>query len=130
MFRQRTVIRVSLPSSWREETGCGDGLEDSLEDTSKDRSKDSLLKASLKDNSKDSSKDSLLKASLLPESRLLLSSSPKVSTLQHLGCGLPGLEVTLPVNLFTPSQDIMDHHRRGACCSAFNRAVKGTSQMC
>ena len=106
MFRQRTVIRVSLPSSWRGEAGCGDGLEDS-------------------------SKDSLLKASLLPESRLLLSSSsPKVSTLQHLGCGLPGLEVTLPVNLFTPSQDIMDHHRRGACCSAFNRAVKDTSQMC
>ena len=97
MFRQRTVIRVSLPTSWREEAGCGDGLEDSLEDSSKD-----------------SLKASLLKASLLPESRLLLSSSSKVSTLQHLGCGLPGLEVTLPVNLFTPSQDIMDHHRRGA----------------
>ena len=116
MFRQRTVIRVSLPSSWRQETGCGVGLEDSSKDSSKDRSKAS-------------SKTSLLKASLLPEFRLLLSSSPKVSTLQHLGCGLPGLEVTLPVNLFTPSQDIMDHHRRGACCSAFNRVVKGTSQM-
>ena len=34
------MIRVSLPSSWREEAGCGDGLEDSLEDTSKDSSKD------------------------------------------------------------------------------------------
>ena len=120
MFRQRTVIRVSLPTSWREEAGCGDVLEASSKESSKDSSKDSL---------KDSSKDSLLKASLLPESRLLLSSSPKVSTLQHLGCGLPGLEVTLPVNLFTPSQDIMDHHRRGACCSAFNRAViKGASR--
>ena len=129
MFRQRTVIRVSLPSSWSEEAGCGDGLEDSLKDTSKDSSKDSSKDRS-KDTSKDSLKASLLKASLLPESRLLLSSSPKVSTLQHLGCGLPGLEVTLPVSLFSPSQDIMDHHRRGACCSAFNRAVNGTSQMC
>ena len=117
MFRQRTVIRVSLPSSWREEAGCGDGLEDSSKDSSKD-------------TSKDTSKDSLLKASLLPESRLLLSSSPKVSTLQHLGCGLPGLEVTLPVNLFTPSQDIMDHHRRGACCTTFTRAVNNTSRKC
>ena len=110
MFRQRTVIRVSLPTSWREEAGCRHVLED------EDSLEDSLLKASLPKPSllKDSSKATLLKASLMPESRLLLTSSSKVATLQHLGCGLPGLEVRLPVSLFTPSQDIMDHHRRGA----------------
>lgn len=39
--------------------------------------------------------------------------SEGVRALQHLGCGHQGLQVTVSHLMFTPSLNIMDHHRKG-----------------
>ena len=41
------------------------------------------------------------------------SGSNRPWTLQHLGCGKRGLAVSIPEGFFTPTEDVLEHHRKG-----------------
>ena len=83
-FRRRTLVSVSLPASWGSE--CH-----------KRQQGEAGARAGV----------------VSPDLVIVSDDSEGVRALQHLGCGHQGLQVTVSHRMFTPSANIMDHHRKG-----------------
>ena len=86
-FRRRTLVSVSLPASWGSD--CHKRQQTEAGARAGVVSPDMVI---VSDDSDD---------------------SEGVRALQHLGCGHQGLQVTVSHRMFTPSTNIMDHHRKG-----------------
>ena len=84
-LRRRTLVSVSLPASWSS------------------------------DCRKRQQGEAGARAGMVRPDLVIVSDedSEGVRALQHLGCGHRGLQVTVSHGMFTPSLNIMDHHRKG-----------------
>ena len=89
-FRRRTLVSVLLPASWGSE--CHKRQQTEAGARAGVVSPDMVIVSDDSDDSED---------------------SEGVRALQHLGCGHQGLQVTISHRMFTPSANIMDHHRKG-----------------
>ena len=89
-FRRRTLVLVSLPPSWGSQ--CHKRQQTEAGARAGVVSPDLVIVSDDSDDNDD---------------------SEGVRALQHLGCGQQGLQVTVSHRMFTPSANIMNHHRKG-----------------
>ena len=102
-FRRRTLVSVSLPASWSD-SECARQRGEAGVRGSPDLV---IVNDDLSDDSDDDDSDE------------------GVMTLQHLGCGHQGLQVTISQRMFAPSLSIMEHHRKGETISKGNIGWSG-----